>query len=294
MMDTFNLTWKIAAAIKHVSPRSILSTYQAERRRVAIDLINFDHKFSRLFSGRPAKDAADEAGISLEEFKLAFEKGNEFASGTAVDYGASLICGKDGSTEGQGDGTQLEGPGAVSRSELSQGSGFGHIAVGKRFNTAQVVNQSDAKPVQLVDFMPSDGRWWILVFCGDIREAPQKTKVELLATKLGNLQQRYTPKGQDIDTVVDILTVSATPRGQVELTDYPPALRPHTTRWHQPHSGGDGRKALSQDYWKVSARYSTLSQSIPLLSVHICGTGVHGRRVLPQGTWTRIRVVRHF
>lgn len=35
-----------------------------------------------LFSGRPAKDVADEMGVSMDEFKIAFEKGNEFASGT--------------------------------------------------------------------------------------------------------------------------------------------------------------------------------------------------------------------
>ena len=67
--------------VKGLSDRSILKTYQSERRRIAQDLINFDHKFSRLFSGRPAKDVMDEAGISMAEFKNAFEKGNMFASG---------------------------------------------------------------------------------------------------------------------------------------------------------------------------------------------------------------------
>jgi phenol 2-monooxygenase len=51
------------------------------RRRIAQDLIEFDHRFSRLFSGRPAKDVMDEEGVSMEEFKAAFEKGSEFASG---------------------------------------------------------------------------------------------------------------------------------------------------------------------------------------------------------------------
>ena len=67
--------------MKGLSNRSILKTYQSERRRIAQDLIEFDHKFSRLFSGRPAKDVMDEEGISMDEFKTAFEKGNMFASG---------------------------------------------------------------------------------------------------------------------------------------------------------------------------------------------------------------------
>lgn len=67
--------------MKGYSDASILKTYQSERRKIAQDLIAFDHRFSRLFSGRPAKDIMDEEGVSMEEFKTAFEKGNEFASG---------------------------------------------------------------------------------------------------------------------------------------------------------------------------------------------------------------------
>ena len=81
MQDTFNLAWKVASVVKGTSSRTILKTYQSERRRIAQDLIDFDHRFSRLFSGRPAKDVMDAEGISMEEFKDAFVKGNMFASG---------------------------------------------------------------------------------------------------------------------------------------------------------------------------------------------------------------------
>jgi phenol 2-monooxygenase (NADPH) len=252
MMDTYNLTWKLAAVIKNQSPRSILPTYTAERRRVAIDLINFDHKFSRLFSGRPAKDAADEAGISMDEFKAAFEKGNEFASGTAMNYCASLITGKAGDEDDRGDGMRCDPPGAVSKETLTdENAGQGRIVVGKRFNTAKVMCQSDGRVKHFVDWLPSDGRWRVIVFSGDIRDEKQKLAVEDLASKLGEMQKRFTPPAQDIDSVIDILTVSATPRAEVELADYHPVLRPMTTRYHQPNSGGSGKKALSQDYSKV-------------------------------------------
>lgn len=72
MQDTYNLAWKIASVVKRVSPRSILSTYEMERKQIAQDLITFDHKFSCLFSDKPAKDeadAADAAGISMTEFQ---------------------------------------------------------------------------------------------------------------------------------------------------------------------------------------------------------------------------------
>lgn len=76
----YNLGWKVANVVKGLTDRSVLKTYQSERRRIAQDLIDFDHKFSRLFSSRPAKDVMDEEGISMEAFKEAFEKGNMFAS----------------------------------------------------------------------------------------------------------------------------------------------------------------------------------------------------------------------
>lgn len=75
MQDTYNLGWKIGAVVNGSCDRMILKTYQSERRRVAQDLIDFDHRFSRLFSGRPAKDVMDEEGISMADFKVAFEKG---------------------------------------------------------------------------------------------------------------------------------------------------------------------------------------------------------------------------
>lgn len=75
MQDSFNLVWKIGLVLTGVAQRSILPTYETERRTVAQDLIAFDHKFSRLFSGRPARDAADEVGISMDEFKSVFKQG---------------------------------------------------------------------------------------------------------------------------------------------------------------------------------------------------------------------------
>ena len=69
----------------------MLKTYESERQQVAQDLIAFDHRFSRLFSGRPAKDVMDEEGINMDEFKNAFVKGNMFASGIGKIPSLSMI-----------------------------------------------------------------------------------------------------------------------------------------------------------------------------------------------------------
>ncbi|KAM3424060.1 hypothetical protein BST61_g11389 [Cercospora zeina] len=138
MQDSFNLGWKIASVVKGTATRAILKLYQSERRRIAQDLIDFDHKFSRLFSGRPAKDVMDAEGISMDEFKEAFVKGNMFSSGIAVNYGTSTIVAKEGTTTTQDDGTDVS---------LNIPTKTQHQASKSAKRTSvKVLNQSDARP----------------------------------------------------------------------------------------------------------------------------------------------------
>lgn len=74
MQDTYNLGWKLGLVCKGVLQPSVLSTYELERKAIAKQLIAFDHRFSRLFSGRPAKDILDETGVSMDEFAAAFRQ----------------------------------------------------------------------------------------------------------------------------------------------------------------------------------------------------------------------------
>lgn len=173
MQDAYNLGWKIGLVVKGIGKRSILKTYQSERRQIAQDLIAFDHRFSRLFSGRPARDAADEAGISMSEFKDAFVKGNMFASGLAVDYGASLLVAKSEESVGH-DGSidaerKVNGVNkVVSKQELAT-----NIPMGMRFPSFQVLNQNDARPWQFCHFLKSDGRFRIILFAGNLKSTKQ-------------------------------------------------------------------------------------------------------------------------
>lgn len=221
-----------------ISDRSILKTYQSERRRIAQDLIDFDHKFSRLFSGRPAKDVMDEAGISMEEFKQAFEKGNEFASGTAVNYGASVIVAKEGDAAAQGDGSdvKLKGDRTIGKQQLAS-----NIKMGMRMNSFKVLNQADARPWHFQERLPSDGRWRVVVFAGDISQAQQMERVQTLGQKLASEKsflRRFTPPGKKIDSVIEVLTIHSAPRAKTELFDLPDIFHPFDERegW---------------DYWKV-------------------------------------------
>lgn len=240
MQDTYNLCWKIASVLKGTSDRSILKTYQSERRRIAQDLIAFDHKFSRLFSGRPAKDMMDEAGISMAEFKMAFEKGNLFASGTAVDYGSSVIVAKEGSSEEQGDGTDV-GHKTIALRVVGKQQLSTEIKLGMRMPSFKVLNQADARPWHFQEILRSTGQWRLVVFAGDVSQPAQMERVQKLGARLAasdSFLSRFTPAGQRIDSVIEVLTIHSAPRVAIELSDFPEIFHPFHDR--------DG-----WDYWKI-------------------------------------------
>lgn len=239
MQDTYNLGWKIAHVVKGYSEGSILKTYQSERRRIAQDLIAFDHRFSRLFSGRPARDVMDEEGVSMEEFKNAFEKGNEFASGIAVNYGTSVIVAKEGSSAEQGDGTDVAG--SPSYRVISKPQLASKIDIGKRMPSFKVLNQSDARPWHLQELLKSNGRWRVIVFSGQLTASRNMQRMQKLGAKLGSPNSfihQYTPCGQAIDSLIEVLTIHAGPRASLELLDLPEAFHPFDEQ-------------MGWDYWKV-------------------------------------------
>ena len=224
MQDAFNLGWKVSLVARGIAQPYILKTYQSERRRIAQDLIDFDHKFSRLFSGRPAKDLTDEEGISLQEFKEVFLKGAMFTSGLSVDYGASMLVAKPGAAAEQGDGTDVSAKGkhVISKQDWAK-----NIELGKRFPSFQVLNQSDARPWHFAQWLRSDGRFRIVLFAGAITNAAQKKRVDSFCDQVETIVKRFTPEGKPVDNVVEILTIHSAKRTNVELLkDFPAVLHP--------------------------------------------------------------------
>jgi phenol 2-monooxygenase len=159
LLPAFNLGWKIAAVLNGTSDRSIPQDLP----------VRTSTNSSRSHSLRP-QVLMDEAGISMDEFKDAFEKGNLFASGGAVDYGASLIVAKAGDAAEQGDGTDVsqkqKSLRVVGKQELAS-----NVKIGMRMPSFKVSNHSDARPWHFQERLKSDGRWRLVVFAGDISKA---------------------------------------------------------------------------------------------------------------------------
>ncbi|KAF1913433.1 FAD binding domain-containing protein [Ampelomyces quisqualis] len=201
MQDAYNLGWKIGLVVKGIAQPRILETYEAERRRIAQDLIAFDHKFSRLFSGRPAKDVMDEQGVNMSDFKDAFLQGNMFASGLSVAYGTSMLVAKADS---------------ATKQDLAT-----NIKLGMRFPSFKVLNQCDARPWELQQKLKSDGRFRLVVFAGRVGDARQQSR---LRTFCGRLASSFF-LAPHVHANIDVLTVHASRRVDTELLrDFPDVL----------------------------------------------------------------------
>jgi hypothetical protein len=101
-LDALNLAWKIHHVEAGFADRSLLHSYESERKLIAENLLNFDAKYAALFSQRPpaAQDvaAATERGaeqITSEaeenEFIKTFKESCEFTSGYGVAYNPNFL-----------------------------------------------------------------------------------------------------------------------------------------------------------------------------------------------------------
>lgn len=228
MQDAYNLGWKVGLCARNVTPRTILPTYQSERRRVAQDLIDFDHKFSRLFSGRPAKDIMDESGVSMEEFKKTFLMGALFTAGLSLNYGKSIIVAKEGDAQEQGDGSAISDAGTAGGGVVGKQHLATNIKLGMRFPSFKIMNQIDSRPWHFQEWIKADGRFRILLFAGDYRKPEQRDRVKAFCDALQkpNSFLRRVTGSRPIDAVIEILTCHSAPRKEVEFFDFPELLRP--------------------------------------------------------------------
>lgn len=166
----------------------------------------------------------------MAEFKDAFEKGNMFASGIAVDYGKSVIVAKEGSAKDQGDGTEVmgsEGEGARSKQELAA-----NIKLGMRMPSYKVLNQSDARPWHLQELLKSNGRWRLVVFAGDVLNTAQSKRLQHLGSQLAgpsSFLRRFTPASKPIDSLIECLVIHSSPRKEVDVFEFPLIFRPFSS-----------------------------------------------------------------
>ncbi|MCM3612897.1 FAD-dependent monooxygenase [Microbacterium enclense] len=192
MQDGFNLGWKLGHVLTGLAPAELLRTYDAERRPVAQQLIDFDREWSSLMARKPGEITDPD---ELATYYLATA---EFPSGFGTHYAPSRIVAADAAQE--------------------LASGF---PVGKRFQSVEVVRVCDGNPVHLGHHARADGRWRIYAFADAAGSA-----LAAWASQAHAIVERFTPAGADLDAVFDVKAIY--PGRWEDVVDVPSLFRPRS------------------------------------------------------------------
>lgn len=127
-----------------------------------------------------------------------------FAAGLSVSYSPSILVVS----------TQAE-------SKLAK-----NLQLGSRFPSAQVLIHASAQPYPFAHFLPSDGRFRVVLIAGSLHSSARLEKVGRLCEALKDILSSYTPADKKLDSVCQVLTVHSGPRVGLEYMDFPQLLRP--------------------------------------------------------------------
>ena len=169
--DALNLAWKLHAVESGLAKRSILSTYETERKDIAETLLNFDSRYAALFSKR--RPTAGEVGSAShtaaangeeDEFVKTFKSSCEFTSGYGVAYKSNVFNWDDSHP---------------AKSPLFNIPGV-KLTPGRAFTPAKVTRLADSNFVPLEQEVPANGAFRIFIF-GGIQSQTKKAIADLAA-----------------------------------------------------------------------------------------------------------------
>ncbi|KAK7052313.1 hypothetical protein R3P38DRAFT_2859682 [Favolaschia claudopus] len=196
-----NNSWKLVYVLRGWAGLSLLKTYEFERRKYAQDLINFDVKFSKLFSGKPRTELYQD-GVSHEEFLKAFQTFGGFTSGIGIRYQESEI---------------------VRYPPQQKECAARNVVVGQRMPPQRLVRVADGRVVDLHDLLPSNTMFKLFVFMGDMVTRP--AALEVLAARVGEVVHEVEGKVE----VFSVLSAASTPRDFCFM-NMPSVFRPHWSK----------------------------------------------------------------
>ncbi|OJJ51125.1 hypothetical protein ASPZODRAFT_11970 [Penicilliopsis zonata CBS 506.65] len=172
--DALNMAWKIHAVESGFANRSILSTYESERKDIAETLLGFDNKYAALFSKR--RPTAGEVGSAShttvaeggeeDEFVKTFKESCEFTSGYGVAYKPNVF---NWDTTHRAQSPLFGVPGI-------------RLTAGRVFTPATVTRLADSNFVHLEQEVPVNGSFRIFIFAG--KQATTKQAIDDLAANL--------------------------------------------------------------------------------------------------------------
>ena len=156
--DAINLAWKIHHVEGGFADRSILTSYESERKFIAENLLDFDAKYASLFSQRPPSAGEARATLRSDEkkgeednpFIEVFKSSCEFTTGYGITYNPNVFNWSSNHP---------------AQSALFQPEG-GSLRTGRVMPPANVTRVSDANVVQLEQEVPFNGSFRVFLFAG--------------------------------------------------------------------------------------------------------------------------------
>ncbi|KAK1142736.1 hypothetical protein N8T08_007368 [Aspergillus melleus] len=172
--DALNMAWKLHAVESGLADRSILSTYESERKDVAETLLDFDARYAALFSKRrpsagevgSASHTAAAAGADEDPFVKTFKSSCEFTSGYGVAYKPNVFN-WDESHPAQSPLFNIPGV---------------KLTPGRAFTPSTVTRLADSNSVHLEQEVPANGAFRIFIFAG--KQANTKKAIADLGANL--------------------------------------------------------------------------------------------------------------
>jgi phenol 2-monooxygenase len=209
MQDTFNLGWKLISVLEGRAKPELLRTYTLERHAIAQGLIDFDKEWSKIMASPPKDPKRPElAGVDPAELQAYFVKSGRYTAGVATHYPPATVL-------------------TATATHQALAKGF---TIGMRFHSARVVRLADAKPVQLGHVARADGAWRIYAF-GDASGQRLRKLADFLAEFEKSPIRRFTPKGADADSVIDVRAVFQQGHRDLKVGELPSILLPRKGRF---------------------------------------------------------------
>lgn len=246
-LDALNLAWKMHLVERGFARRSLLHTYEPERKEVAEALLAFDNKYAELFSQRPPAASEVEAASATDgvdnDFVKTFKEACEFTSGYGVAYSANAL---NWSRAHPAQSHVILEPAppsppsapASASAAVTRTRPPSKLCPGRIFPNADVTRVVDANVVHLEQQIPLNGSFRLFIFAGRPSAPKCARALADLATGLAHRTSFYTAYARpDADAVshherhnphshfFTCAVVLAAPRARVDIRrDVPPLL----------------------------------------------------------------------
>lgn len=170
--DAYNLTWKIALVLKGIARPELLGTYDAERRHIAEQSVVFDADFIQGL--RLTKECQESDWVQMWHARQAI------VSGLRLDYPLNILN--------------------VFIPRIDTSSAHEPLRCGRRLFPMALIRHEDGNKANLLDVMPSNGRFHIFIFAGKASHSLAFARMaRTLQSKTSPLKQLFN---MDVNTLM--------------------------------------------------------------------------------------------